>query len=589
MPYLFVCALGPVQDFIATARRSRDLWYGSWMLSELSKAAARCLAADYGKDNLVFPAPDGLGELEPDTPLNVANRVVAVVTDPPEVVGPKVEGAVHERLTTLREDAFRAVRAAFEKGGFDWVLAERQIAGLPEIYWVGIEYVADNGYAQARWLAEHLLAARKTTRDFGQAVGHGVPKSSLDGARESVIPEAGYPRRGENEDQRALKIARLYEQYGARGGERLSGVDVLKRLGKRGAVQERKFKSTSHMAAAPFRAFVHRTKGPGTADNLIDEIKTLLRDEKIPVSGEDDSLLYESRLRDVVGDDAKLTSLRGKLADIRKKYAGQAQPGSYYVLLAADGDHMGAAIDAQTKVADHRSLSHALSRFAADAETIVAKHQGVPVYSGGDDVLAYLPVHTALDCAHELAKAFKGDMMRFSPPGGAAPTLSVGLVVAHHLEPLADALELARDAERTAKNAGRDALAVILSKRSGADREVVGQWELFLPRLEKMIEFMRNGAISKGAAYELLELDRVLGGPKGLPPEALAGETQRILERKRESGGARQADREAVRCIRDWLQQVRLDELARELIVAAFFVGSVDLALGEIRKETVNA
>ena len=39
--YLISIAIGPVQDFIASARRSRDLWFGSWLLSELSKTAAR--------------------------------------------------------------------------------------------------------------------------------------------------------------------------------------------------------------------------------------------------------------------------------------------------------------------------------------------------------------------------------------------------------------------------------------------------------------------------------------------------------------------------------------------------------------------
>ena len=53
MRHLFICTIGPVQDFIKTARRSRDLWYGSWMLSELSKAAAK----EVGKENLIFPAP----------------------------------------------------------------------------------------------------------------------------------------------------------------------------------------------------------------------------------------------------------------------------------------------------------------------------------------------------------------------------------------------------------------------------------------------------------------------------------------------------------------------------------------------------
>ena len=36
--YLVNIAIGPVQEFIASARRSRDMWFGSWLLSELSKA-----------------------------------------------------------------------------------------------------------------------------------------------------------------------------------------------------------------------------------------------------------------------------------------------------------------------------------------------------------------------------------------------------------------------------------------------------------------------------------------------------------------------------------------------------------------------
>lgn len=38
--YLATLAIGPVQGFIAAARRSRDLWFGSYLLSEVSKAAA---------------------------------------------------------------------------------------------------------------------------------------------------------------------------------------------------------------------------------------------------------------------------------------------------------------------------------------------------------------------------------------------------------------------------------------------------------------------------------------------------------------------------------------------------------------------
>ena len=42
--YLYVLAVGPIQDFIAAARRTRDLWFGSHLLSEICKAAAKQIA-----------------------------------------------------------------------------------------------------------------------------------------------------------------------------------------------------------------------------------------------------------------------------------------------------------------------------------------------------------------------------------------------------------------------------------------------------------------------------------------------------------------------------------------------------------------
>ena len=44
--FLFIATLGPVQPFIASSRRTRDLFAGSALLSELSKAAARAIVVD---------------------------------------------------------------------------------------------------------------------------------------------------------------------------------------------------------------------------------------------------------------------------------------------------------------------------------------------------------------------------------------------------------------------------------------------------------------------------------------------------------------------------------------------------------------
>src|SRR4051794_18679490 len=73
--HLLAVAVGPVQEFIAAARRTRDLWLGSFLLSEVSKAAARAVR-DHG-GNLIFPAPANPADLDPGSPLNVANIILS--------------------------------------------------------------------------------------------------------------------------------------------------------------------------------------------------------------------------------------------------------------------------------------------------------------------------------------------------------------------------------------------------------------------------------------------------------------------------------------------------------------------------------
>jgi len=587
--YLFQCAIGPVQDFIASARRSRDLWYGSWLLSELAKAAAKALADRYQLDSLIFPAPQNREDLMPSSPFTAPNKVVAIVDGDPDGVAKLVKDAINSRLQALWKDARGKVAGRIEDD-----LARKQLDDLVEFYWVSVP-VVDGDYKRARTLAEALLAARKSTRDFSQFNGSSVPKSSLDGSRESVIPPDAYPR-GANDPRQEVKTRNLYRHYRARRGEQLSGVDLLKRLGERGKSVEQRFRSTSHMAALPLLAMIRREKGGTAVQQLFDEIQQFLAEEEIDAEDKDGSLLYESRLREWVSDEAKLNEVRGRLKVLLKTHSGTSvEPGAYYVLLQADGDNMGQAIDNQPDLQSHQRLSKALSEFAAGVSGIVEKHDGVPIFSGGDDVLAYLPLHTVLQCANDLAEKFEERLKGFSFRDGAvekSPTLSIGIAVVHHLDPLSDSLELTRQAEKEAKGVtGKDALAVTVSKRSGVDRTVAGPRQALAERLGAMIGFLRRKKIGKGAAYELQELHRLLG-TSGLPEVALSGEALRIIQRKRESGGSRGIDEEVHEKFTAWIENSEIDigELAQELMVAGVFADAQDMAEGSlapVQEETV--
>lgn len=609
--YLMTFAIGPVQEFIATARRSRDLWFGSWLLSEMSKAAALAiLEQNYGREkDLIFPAPENKSGLGAQA-FSVVNKLVAVVRKPPDEIGEAVRKAMLKRLHELRDDVDKPFSKLPEENR---QRAKAQIDDLIELFWAAIPLAdADDpaAYYKAREQAEALLASRKATRDFKPVDwGDHVPKSSLDGQRESVIPESNYPTRGDSPAKRREKIHRLWRDYGVREGERLCGVGLLKRHGRRN--HDDRFFSTSHVAALPLIAKLKESDRP-TVTAYINALRKELLPEDVsqalnmvphiayPNFGAyDGRLLFENRLDEFFSDEEDGKTEGGKSPLERAKNAQRhfleaafgkvVRPQAYYALLLADGDRMGVAIDTSARKGsgEHRQLSRQLSKFAASVCDLVQEtHKGSLVYSGGDDVLAFLPLHTVLPCARDLANKFKKDLIEFEVEEKgktSSPTLSVGIAISHHLEPLADALRLARQAEKTAKGVdGKNALAVTLSKRSGADRTVKGSWSQLDQRLDRFVWLHRAEAIPDGAAYELHDLALRLEGVKR---EALNAEAMRILKRKRAEQGqqplAEKVFDELSRFIND--PNLPLEQLADELIIAREFAGATRQAGIELK------
>lgn len=615
MTYLLLVHIGPVQDMIATARRSRDLWFGSWLLSELAKAAARAIAESQptGTNSLIFPAPQDMAELQ-HPPFTVANRILAIVEDAPKTVAEEyIRPAIWERLSQLAQGAFQRIG-----GHFNREVAEAQVKELPEFFWVAVSMAAESDYPAARQQVETLMAARKATHNFA-AVPWGaaaVPKSSLDGVRESVI----YDPTSKEKDP-ASRTRRQYRDYRARRGEQLSGVDLLKRWGQAGEADA--FPSTSHMAAMPFLRALKKASQPVQEhwDDYYGLLKSLaggaLRDERIPegfsehpvLKRADGSLLFSSRLRELFADDKEKKELNeteavAALQTFLKAAAGGREPYPYYALLQGDGDRMGEVIDAQKTPADHRRFSAALAAFAAQVNGIVMSHDGALVYAGGDDVLAFLPLDTALACAQAIRAAFDEKMGHFQTSDNKPPTFSAGLVVAHHIEPLSDTLDLVRQTEKAAKAVkGKNALAVTVAMRGGVPRTVAGKWETMGKRLHQLITWHQTEQIPDGAAYQLRDTARRLGVERvseetlreaeGRPEcerdeledcrtrlQAAQKESIHILGRKRAKRGAQAVAEDIQVKLNQWVgtPNLSIGQLADELIIARTFARAKESA-----------
>ncbi|MEO7018999.1 MAG: type III-B CRISPR-associated protein Cas10/Cmr2 [Ktedonobacteraceae bacterium] len=579
MGYLFLVNIGPVQDFIASARRTRDLAFGSWFLSELARAAAHEIVAHNGLDSLIFPAPANAAMLEPNnTDFLVPNKLIARIQQAPQEAGKHVRQAVMERLYSIQESAYNGgitSKGERKHPNIPFLPKERsmanaQVKDLVEFLWAALPFPNEAEYQQTRKDLEALMSARKNTRNFAPTTpwSGSVPKSSIGGQLESVIPKEAYPPFRASAQDKYVKISALYDKYGAGPAEQLSGVDLLKRRGVTAFGEQ--FPSTSHMAALPFLKRLEnlpdqqREQARAAWNAYIAVVKELALEplEYIPdrnpphsvLGRHEGSMLLESRLTDMLYTPGDEKGNRERLQTVSQALQGfyqildqqfadlhfpKARPEPYYALLQADGDGMGKIIDAQAVHGSeqHRKLSQQLSLFAGRAGKIVEDHRGALVYAGGDDVLALLSLDTVLECASELAEAFRTTLQEFVGQNGQTPSLSVGVAIAHHLDSLHSVRQLAKRAEDRAKGlTGKNALSITLSKSSGDDYHIVGHWKDLDRSLQQLIDFYGKEAIPMGTAYELRDLLLRLGSPtfetnKSMA-EVMAQDAQRILQRK---------------------------------------------------------
>jgi len=135
--YLYVLSIGPVQDFIAAARRTRDLWFGSHLLSEISKAAAKEIA-DYG-GLLIFPnlKKEKLDPSSSPNAPNVANIILAEVQLPdgedPSYLNKRAQAAAKDEWAQYAKGA-KCLAENLSEGFVNEEIWEEQVCDVLEFY-----------------------------------------------------------------------------------------------------------------------------------------------------------------------------------------------------------------------------------------------------------------------------------------------------------------------------------------------------------------------------------------------------------------------------------------------------------------------
>jgi len=165
---LLAMSFGPVQDFIAQARSTSDLWAGSHLLSRLAWEGLKVICEQLGPDAVIFPQLRGVPLVDlllqqemglPEqwfrdmewrtgstdaNPLFAAalpNRFVAIV--PADQARTLAEAVTVRVRDWVKEEAEDMLKLLLNRGGFKnadlslycWKQLDEQLAGFPEVHW----------------------------------------------------------------------------------------------------------------------------------------------------------------------------------------------------------------------------------------------------------------------------------------------------------------------------------------------------------------------------------------------------------------------------------------------------------------------
>ncbi|MBM4330705.1 MAG: type III-B CRISPR-associated protein Cas10/Cmr2 [Deltaproteobacteria bacterium] len=328
---------------------------------------------------------------------------------------------------------------------------------------------------------------------------------------------------------------------------------------------------------------------------------------------------------------------RGRKADIQIGF-----PSRYYAVLAMDGDEMGKWLSGEKAphlkdilhptiwnnlegqndwiaIGEERrplnpSLHLATSKALRDFSLFIARkvieeeHLGKLIYSGGDDVLAFVSLRDLPEVMQKLRVFFSGNLKGnenkacwsdeatgfvrtedgFALTMGTKASASMGVCIAHHTQNLGQVLDTARSNEKQAKNKlGRNAFSIALAKRSGGTEEFGTKWfyrEPGIDTIQLLRDWVRLFSQDKGISAKFASDFHIESTAlESLPIKAIQAELLRLAYRHRAKSLSKEETEKLKTDVEQQVQGlVKLKEAGKGLIeIGKFLSLSTFLARGE--------
>jgi CRISPR-associated protein Cmr2 len=505
--------IGPVQEFVAQSRRTRDLLASSFLLSYLA-AHAMSDVLEYGGE-IIFPNVHDASKVVVDPLLRAVHHK--------KTHGPWIGSIPNRFCAELGSDyhpyqTVEAVKKAWLRiantvwnkviepvaslGNSTREIWDRQVENFWEIAWV----IGEDA---------ELLNRRKLWRSF-------IPTKEA-GDKCMLLPHlqelSGYSRSRNNKKQGHFwDNLRKYhgDRLGVKENERLSALGMIKRfyplyakeaLGWKFPHEATSFPSTGYLASLAWRRKTSADKYLSEANDYA--LLAMKNGYELKHTGkrffpEQDGLFIS------IEEDALYKQSITSIPELNKKFAALCKavgesPRFYYAILVMDGDRIGDLLRKKSREKHgEKQVSQALVGFSGKVESIVNDHSGALVYAGGDDVLALFPSDTVLGAAIQLRRHYQ-DMFKEMPES----TISAGVVYVHQMAPLKNALHQAHSLlNKVAKEKyERDSIAIGVWNQSGELSQWGAKWKEAISKqtpnklkCEELAEFLK---LSQSFLYQL--------------------------------------------------------------------------------------
>lgn len=536
----FHFTLGPVQGFVSQARRTRDFWAGSFILSWLSAVAMKAVQAQYSDKKLEevirFPAPDpefmkwltdekDKAPNKKPTQGSIPNRFKALVDEnfKPELV----TNAVQEAWKALADKVWERDLKNFGQDSKHHKIWERQVAAFWDMAWVVTGDIEDSS----------ALDRRKNWRTYTPSKEAGVKCFMMDGWQEL----SGKLSPSRNDMNKFWTPLREKGQWGMQSdlaeNEALCAIAFIKRRFSRHfekldhkmgqGWQLKGWEVPSNVPSVTYMAAVHwleqLLKEPRPNDAMLEGFHTLayeltgkqysemhtdiqcLKDFKEKpllkkILALDGNVFFPTELENPrifsKKDPSKIEQARQTLSALKtltqaSKELKVAQDKKlepltpFYAILLMDGDSLG---EKMSNKDFQYPITKGLEEFTNKVPCLVYKNNGFLIYAGGDDVLAILPLEDAIPCAVALRKHYmecfkhKAATDKDKERIAVDTTISAAIEFVHIHTPLTKVLKDSHKLlDKVAKDgSGRDALAVRVWKPGGLQIEWSQPWDIAL-------------------------------------------------------------------------------------------------------------